>query len=350
MVDERVLDWLLERTQPWVRYNALVDLLDVPRGSVEARGALAEMMCTPPASRILERLDEDEGYTNRAAEAKWGVAAVRGGYVPKYRGAAWKLLFLAEMGADPTNEGVRALCEHILTYAFDPRYGTFNIRLDAGGRPDYTLIPCFMGNMVWALCRLGHGGRREVRDAFDWLVRYQRFDDGDWRPPTSFPYKGSRDRCWGRHTCYWGVTKLLRAMTVVPSGFWTPEAEAVREKGVGFVVKHRLICSSHNPTRSITVNNTRPQRLTAPLTYYDDAVEIASNLLSLGAEDEAIRETIHYVLVKRNDRGRWALDNAPGPVDSPFGSKGCENKWITFRVLRMLKLAEGLGISENDAQ
>jgi hypothetical protein len=252
---------------------------------------------------------------------------------------AWKLLFLAEIDADQDDGRVRALGESILANAFDPNHGTFNIHLDAGGRGDYALIPCFMGNMVWALCRLGFDDRPEVREAFDWLVKYQRFDDGDWRPPSMFPYKGSRERCWGRHTCYWGVTSLLRAMTVVPSGFWTPEAETAKRNATGFVLTHRLLWSSHNPARPIATKNTRPQRLTAPLTYYQDAVEITTTMLSLGERGDAVDEAIEFVLGKRYEGGRWLLENSPGPLDAPFGTKERESKWITFRALRMLKLA-----------
>ncbi len=330
---------MLERDQPWVRYNALVDLLRVPKNCEEARDALAEAMSTPPASKILEALDPDGGFTDKAATRKWGDSAVRGGYVPKYRGAAWKIIFLAQIDADRENERVRALGEHILANAYDPSHGTFNIRLDAAGWGDYSLIPCFMGNMVYALCRLGFEGRPEVRSAFDWLVRYQRFDDGDWRPPTAFPYKGSRERCWGRHTCYWGVTSLLRAITVVPGGFWTPEAENAKKSAIDFALAHRLIWSSHDPAKPIATKNTRPQRLTAPLSYYQDAVEITTTMLSLGVRGEAIDDAIEFVLAKRNEKGRWVLENSPGPLDSSWGAKEHENKWITFRVLRMLKMA-----------
>jgi hypothetical protein len=335
----RTIDWLLEREQPWIRYNTLVDLLEVPKDSDEARDALADMMTTPPASKILETLDQDGGFTDKATARRWGALAVRGGYVPKYRGATWKLLFLAQINADVENERVRALGEHILANAFDPSHGTFNIHLDAGGRGDYALIPCFMGNMVYALCRLGFGECPEVRSAFDWVVKYQRFDDGDWKPPSAFPYKGSRERCWGRHTCYWGVTSLLRAMTVIPAGFWTPEAEEAKKKAVDFALIHRLIWSSHDPAKPIATKNTRPQRLTAPLSYYQDAIEITTTMLKLGIHGEAIDDAIEFILDKRNENGRWLLENSPGPIDSSWGTKDSESKWITFRALKMLKLA-----------
>ena len=42
---------------------------------------------------------------------------------------------------------------------------------------------------------------------------------------------------------------------------------------------------------------------------------------------------------KRNTANRWILENSPGPLDAPFDVKERESKWITFRALRMLKLA-----------
>ena len=330
------LEWLLESSDPWIRYNTLVELLGAPKRSGEVREALAEAMATPPISRILAGLNPEGGYSNPAAAAKWGTSAVAAGYKPSYRGAAWKLLFLAEAGADPGDDRVRGLGEVILTNAYSEDRGTFGVSFRGG---EVYMMPCFMGNMIWALSRLGLGSRPEVRSALDWLVRYQRFDDGDWRPPTAFPYRGVRERCWGRHTCYWGVTNLLRAMTVVPKRFCSPEADEVKQRGVDFVVAHRLLWSSHNPSKPIATKNSRPQRLTAPLTYYHDAVEIASTMLKLGVEGEAVDNAVEFVLSKRNEEGKWVLDNAPGPLDAPFGSKGRESKWITFRALRMLKLA-----------
>jgi hypothetical protein len=330
------LEWLLEPRDPWIRYNALVDLLGAPRTDNEVRETLAEAMRTPPISRILTNLDSEGGYSDDLAAAKWGASAVAAGYMPKYRGAAWKLLFLAEAGADPEDGRVRRLAEVVLANAYSGEHGSFGVSFRRGG---VFLMPCFMGNMIWALSRLGLGSRPEVRSAFNWLVRYQRFDDGDWRPPRVFPYRGGRERCWGRHTCYWGVTSLLRAMAVAPRGFWSPDSEEAKRKGVDFVLAHRLLWSSHDPSRPIATKNTRPQRLTAPLTYYHDAVEIASTMLSLGVAGDAVDDAVEFVLSKRNELGRWMLDNAPGPLDAPFGSKGRESKWITFRVLRMLKLA-----------
>jgi hypothetical protein len=193
--------------------------------------------------------------------------------------------------------------------------------------------------MVHALCALGFGDDSRVRRSFDFLARHQRFDDGGYKPEKAWPHFGRTDRCWGGHTCYWGVTKFLRAMTVVPDSYWTKEAIEAREKGVGFVLLHRLMWSSRRPSRPLMKGRNDPRVLRAPLSYQDDIIEIASMLLRLGVEDTAIDEVIDYVLSKRNERSRWHLEVTPNNMYTTWGSVGDENKWVTFRALRMLSLA-----------
>jgi hypothetical protein len=341
VIDKKVLlDWLLEEENPMVKYNTLVNILDKPVGSPEASEALRDMMASRPVSAILRGLEA--GYGDQKAVTRWGEPAAMAGYVPKYRGAAWRLIFLAQAGVDPEGPRVAGLCEHILRHAYSERHGTFAVSFRTKTWCKDALMPCFMGNMVWSLCAMGYGDRPEVRNGFRFLVEHQRFDDGDWKTPKSYPYREKQDRCWGAHTCYWGVTRLLKAMTAVPDSYWTVEALDAKRKAIDFVLLHRLIWSSHTPDRPVSTKTTNPARLTAPLTYYDDAVEIASNLLALGVRHEAIDSTVEYVKEKADMNGRWAADNTPGPLDAPFARKGKESKWVTYRVLRMLKLADML--------
>ena len=342
-LDQGLVEWLLEENSPWVRYNTLVELLDKNKRDDEVERALEDAMKTPPISKILGQLEKG-GFYDESASSRWGKSAMESGYFPKYRGFAWKALFLAQAGADPNDSRVEALGEYLLSHSFNPELNTFDVplKLSEGYDVDF-LMPCFIGNMVWTLCRLGFSDRAEVRKGFDWLVRYQRYDDGCWMTPTVFPYRGRRERCWGSHTCYWGITKLLRAMTIVPEGYWTCESKDAKRKAVDFVILHRLLWSSHDPSKPVAQKNTRPQRLTTPLTYYDDAIEITSTLLSLGVENDSIEDAVDYVLSKRNERGRWICENTPGPLDANFGFKGQESKWITFRAIKMLKLAGRIG-------
>jgi hypothetical protein len=337
--------WLLEDDTPFIKYNTLIEVLGRPKDGPEVLGNLRRMMETPPVSSILRNQWVDTGLDKSAAK-NFGAEAARSGYFPKYTGAAWRALFLAQAGAEPGNPEVRNLCEHVLRNAFDGRMGAFGFRLEWKRGTEDAVMPCFIGNMVWALCRLGFSGRREVRESFDFLVKYQRFDDGGVSTPVDWPYRGRRERCWGSHTCYWGVTKMLMAMTAVPKSYWTAEAKEAMRRGVEFVLLHRLMHSSHDPSKPITTKNTRPTRLFAPLTYFDDAIEIASTLLKLGISDPAIDAVVDFVLSKRNERGRWVLEGVPGPLDARFGVKGKESKWVTFRALRMMRLAGRLEVPQ----
>lgn len=333
-----LITWLLEDDAPFVKYNALVEVLGRPKYDPEVRKNLGLMMETPPVSKILRNQRRDKGLDSSAARS-FGVKAARSGYFPKYTGAAWRALFIAQVGAEPKCPEVSELCEQVLRDAFDGGIGAFGFRLERKRGAEDAVMPCFIGNMVWALCRLDFSDRCEVRESFDFLVEYQRFDDGGFSTPLDWPYRGRRDRCWGSHTCSWGITKMLRAMTAIPESYWTAEAVEAKRKGIEFLLLHRLLYSSHDPGKPITMKNTRPTRLFAPLTYFDDAIEIVSTLLELGVADPAIDAAVEFVLSKRNERGRWVLEGAPGPLDARFGTRGKESKWMTLRALRMLRLA-----------
>jgi hypothetical protein len=95
-----------------------------------------------------------------------------------------------------------------------------------------------------------------------------------------------------------------------------------RRKGVEFILLHRLIRSSRNPSRPLIKGRNDPRVLRAPLSYQDDSIEIASMLLRLGVEDPAVDETIDHVLSKRNERGRWLLEATPNNMYTTWGKPG----------------------------
>ena len=334
-----IVEWLLEEDTPHVRYNTLRDIVGLPQDNPEVRESRELMMESPPVSKILARQNQDGGFLQESFVKSRGIESARVGYAPKHRATTWHALFLDQAGLTGDDPRIRALGEYILENSFSEELGAFGWMAErkTGSRPER--IPCFIGNMVHALCAFGFGDDRRVRSSFEFLARHQRFDDGGYKPQKDWPHFGRQDRCWGGHTCYWGVTKLLRAMTVVPESYWADEATEAKMKGIEFVLLHRLMWSSRNPSRPMISGRNDPRTLRAPLSYQDDVIEIATALLRLGVEDPAIDENIDYVLSKRNEGGRWILEATPNNMYTTWGKLGEESKWVTFRAMRMLALA-----------
>ena len=107
-IKDELLDWLLEPDEenPDVRYFAQHDLLGKPDQDQELIQAKAEIMSSGPVLAILE---------NQSPEGFW--VRPGGGYTPSYRGTIWQIMFLAWLGADPTDERVRKGCEYVLEHS-----------------------------------------------------------------------------------------------------------------------------------------------------------------------------------------------------------------------------------------
>jgi hypothetical protein len=337
-----VVQWLLEDDALHVRYNTLRYVLLRPQEDSEVVESRERMMESAPVSKILDKQNPDGGFLQESFVKSRGYENARVGYSPKHRATIWQAVFLAQVDPLADDPRIEALGEYILENSYSEELGAFGWAVKRKAESRQERIPCFMGNMVHSLCVFGFGGDPRVKSSFDFLTRYQRFDDGDYKPEKEWPHFGREDRCWGRHTCYWGVTKFLRAMTVVPKEYWTQDALEARRTGVEFVLLHRLIWSSRNPTKPMIKGRNDPRTLRAPLAYQDDAIEIATTLLKLEVEDPAIDETIDYVLSKMNERGRWNLEATPNNMYTTWGKPGEESKWITFRAMRMLTLARRL--------
>ena len=84
------------------------------------------------------------------------------------------------------------------------------------------VIPCLTGQMLFSLIRCGYLDDPRVQKGIDWIVKYQRFDDGETRPPKEWPYKlpilHYGDSCWGKHTCHNGAVLPLSALSEIPKG------------------------------------------------------------------------------------------------------------------------------------
>ncbi|MCL6451384.1 MAG: hypothetical protein K6T75_08840 [Acetobacteraceae bacterium] len=331
-----VLEWLLDPVNPSVRYFTLVELLGVPPDSPEAQDARAAIMTRGPIPRILSRQGADGHFHHPRFAAEHGAEVEAYGYRPKYRATTWQLLIFAGLGAFGSHPGVRAACEYVLSRCW-MESGLFT--MEGSDR----LFPCFQGNMVWALARLGFARDPRVLSALNLLIRYARFDDGGFRTPREWPYRGRLDRCSSSHSCYAGCARALNAVAFYGPAH-SPEAAAFIERGVEFFLRHRVMYSSRNPAALI-----RPEiaRLGFPTFVFPDFLEILGLLAGLGCRDSRLEPAVDLLLSRRQASGLWPLDWARSGMYTVLERPGPASRWTTYRALRALsalgRLEEALG-------
>jgi hypothetical protein len=319
------VDWLLEKDNPSVRYFALKQILDKPQTSAEVQEAKKEIMLAGVVPKILAKQHGD-GYWE--APEKF--------YTAKYKGTVWQLIILAELGADGKDPRVQKACEFILTNSQDRKSGGFSAWLSSkvGGGRYSGVLPCLTGNMVWSLVRLGFLDDPRVQRGIEWIVRYQRFDDGEAWPPKIWPYEKATS-CFGKHSCHMGVVKSLKALVEIPADKRSEGVAGTIDKGVEYLLKHHIHKRSHNLSR---VSKPGWLRFGFPLMYQTDVLEILGILTKLGVKDERMQEAVDLVLSKHDAQGRWILENTfNGRFHVNIEQKGASSKWVSLKALGVLK-------------
>jgi hypothetical protein len=318
-------EWLLGEDNPSVRYFTLTDVLEKSENDPGVKKSRKAIMQTGAVSGILAKQKSD-GY--------WGVREnfyIKG----KYRGTVWQLIILAELGADPEEERVRKACEFILENSHDRGSGGFSyMSASSGGGAHGKVLPCLTGNMVWSLIRLSYLKDARVQKGIEWIVKYQRFDDGVKEAAKGWPFD-RHERCWGRHSCHMGVVKALKALAEIPPAERSADVKCTIEKGAEYLLKHHVHKRSHDLTR---VSKPEWLRFGFPLMWNTDVLEILGILTKLGYSDRRMQEAVDLVASKQDETGRWRLERSfNGRFQVNIEQEGKPSKWVTLNALMALK-------------
>lgn len=311
---DQTMDWLLETDNPSVRYFTLRHLLDKPEGDAEVRAAKGAIMDSEPVNKILSK-QKAEGY--------WVKPDI--GYSPKYQATSWQILFLAELGADGQNEGVRRGCEYFLSQSPSEKHGGF-----------VHLIYCLNGNMIWALTALGLGKDPRLVRALNWLTGMVT---GGLPHTGGYSWPdfgcGANDKL----PCAWGAVKTLRALANLPPALQSPEVKKATAVTAEFLLSHDPAKADY-PTRERI--SSEWFKFGFPLSYTSDVLEASLALCEAGyGHDPRLKNALELVRSKYNADGRWSMKHSlNGKMWADIEVKGKPSKWVTLRALRVLKSAE----------
>jgi len=336
---QSLIDWLLEKDSPSIRYLTLRDILGRKEDDLELRVAKTAISSSKVVTKIFSK-QKSEGYW----EEPWSP------YHPKYKSSYWQLMTLGQLGMDKSDPRVRRACEHI-----------FQFQLDGGGFSSYTTeralkeyqylrekgkrLPtpsewatstvcehqysCLTGNMAAALIRMGYADDPRVLKALEWLVRIQN-KDGGWL----CPYWRAHVR--DTHGCFYGAISPMEAFSEAPREILTREMEPAIERGAEFLLMHRLFKADHH---NFQVINKSWLKLSFPWFYGYNILRGLDVLTKLGyVEDERLDDAVQVLLQKRRPDGTWILEGAPtGRMHANIETMGKPSRWITLTALRVLK-------------
>jgi len=294
-----VIPWLMERSDPSVRYWTLTKLL----GRAEEDAEVIEMR-----QAIMKRGPAVEILSHYAGGGRWD--GERSYYTHKYTSTHWQLLLLAELGADGRDERIAAACQHMIDEVYSE------------GRS--TVWPCFHGNFVGYLHALGHGEDERVRQFEAELA--DAGTTGKWHCEINDDLP-----------CAWGAARALWGLGRIPTGERSDAIQEAIDSGVRFLGRFKLRegnYPSSGPRHKLW------ERISFPLFYQADVLFTLRALADLGRVNDkpTFRKAVVWLEHRRCGDGRWNGAN-------PYGSRMWTqleksrrpSKWITWQALYVVK-------------
>jgi hypothetical protein len=317
MYSEELRRWLLDGTDPSVRYRVLRELFDRPDGDPELGAARDEIGRSGWAADLLAL---------QLPGGQWTTPGSSGPdlYRPKYIATNWRLLVLADLGLSRTTPGVARGAELLLDREGGPE----------GGLGGSSSEVCFTGNCVRMFHEFGYADDPRVRASIAWLLATQK-EDGGWHCSAEAT-TGTLDS-W----------EALAAFATFPPNERTPAIQRSIERGAEFYLDRALTREGPDPYEPWL-------RTHYPVHYYYDALVGLDVLTRLGfGGDPRMGPALEWLVERRNADGTWNLDALhpdlpvgekyqPEPPLHPFvlEDPGRPSRWVTVTALTVLRRAE----------
>ncbi len=323
------LNWLLEKENPEVRYLALRDLAGLADQDPELKAMRKTAHQNGPIASILDKMDP-QGFWQKPGP----------GYGPKYKSTVWSLLLLAQLGADiREDERIRTACNYFLDQALAP-----GGQIAYNGQPSGT-IDCLQGNMCWALQTLGCEDPR-IQSAYEWMARSVTGDgiapNTDRKAPVRYyAYKCAPNFACGANNkmpCAWGAAKVMMAFGALPKINRTPMIDKAIHAGLDFFLSIDLT-KAEFPNGYDDHPSRNWWKFGFPVFYITDLLQVAEALVLLGVDKDPRLDGVKRLILEKQDaQGRWPLEyDYTGKTWRSYGKVNEPNKWVTLRVLRVLK-------------
>jgi hypothetical protein len=305
-----VVEWLMD-SDPALRWQVMGDLTDSHEALVSAERA---RVATEGWGAQLLALQGDDGYWD-GGTYRPGWADEEKPFFDAWTATHFSLQLLREFGLDPASpEAVRAtsLVRDNVRWGFDQPY--------FAGETE----PCINGMVLAVGAYFGQDTDRVIDTLSDGQLA-----DGGWNCDVEI---GSTVSSFHSTICV--VEGLLAAEA---SGYRTSEVVEARAAAEEYLLQRRLFLTR----TSGEVIDPRFTMISYPVRWYYDVLRGLDHFRVADRFDERMAEAVDLLASKKDDEGRWALENRhQGATHFPIdGREGAPSRWNTLRAMRVLDWA-----------
>lgn len=327
------LPWLLDESTPAVRAATLQRLADRPADDPDVQDARTAAMRSDPIAAILAA----------QSEAGWWVKPGPG-YGPKYTGTVWSLVFLEQLGADPSDARVRRACEYVLDHTSTAAGGFACSAVAKERTPAPSLvIHCLNGNLLNALIGFGYLHDDRVQAAIRWAARSITGHPEHHFYASSTCGPGFACAANDRQPCAWGGVKEVLALARIPDSERSGEVADAVAVGAQFLLSRDPAVADY----PMGWGNTKPSsswfKLGFPSGYVADVLQVLEALAALGlGQDPRLANAVDWLVAQQGGDGRWVnryAYNRKTWVD--IEPQGKPSKWVTLRACTVLRAVHG---------
>ncbi len=313
-----VTEWLLEESDPSVRFRTLTELLDVPLADTEAMAARKAIPTSYQVQQLLETM-HPAGYWLQTDPRTLRTVGDEVEY-GKFATTHFCLAYLAEMGMDRSHPKVGLAAERYL-----------NLQKADGDWGSH--FSCLFGYNIRTFLMLGYRGDKRLERSIDLLENSSRGDGGylcDMHEA-----KGSRR---APKSCIRGSLKALAAFAALGPAYWKHQSCA---KLLQYFLDREGI---YQREELLTPVNKDVVTMLFPFHWRAGLVEVLYYLSMMGyGHDRRLKRAWAILASKTEPDGRFILEWTPTQSAWKVGKRGAGNKWMTLYALLARKAAGAIG-------
>ena len=307
-----VVAWLLDESQPSVRYRTLTGLLSRTSDDPEVQATRAAIPTSAPVQHLMAMMHPDGYWLEKGRGAGIGYAGNGSTH--------FVLAYLSELAMDRTDPRVDRAVERYLSLTEPDCENPAFWQIP----PDYSHHQsCLYAYNLRTFIRLGYRDDDRIRERIRVLLADERRDGGylcdrpSFRPSTK--------------SCIRGSIKALTAFAELPELWGTPRCLQL----VNYFLRRRLYYRMRAPD---TIIRDELVRTIFPYTWRGSLIEPLWALSVMGyGQHPALDDAWARLATKADDRGRYVLDWPPSSGPFVPGKKSAPNKWVTLYAHLALK-------------